>query len=590
MRDYTRKMHWREWLFLAVVIILYGIVAFYNLGDPTAPQTYAVIDNQSGPLYFEVAEAPASVALYCPVNSSTKYIDITISASSNQMDWSVAFDTDDDSKDYTAAMIWYDYPLSCSGDTRYIRVDKHAASNRLVLAEIGFYNQEGKLIPTKALSPNGGLVLDEPQTISRDSNRMNSAYFDESYFPSSALEMQDGLSVAEMDHPPVGRLIIGLGMDLWGRNPFGFRFMQVFSGILMLPLLYFFGRSLLKSPKWAGMVTLLLALDFMHYTQTRIGTLDAFLVLFILGMYAFMVFYHNSQCLWRRYLFLLLSGVCAGCAIGTKWSGLYAAAGLALLYFFWLFQRIRFAWGIERRAILYECTWCILCFIMIPCLVYGLSYIPYAQTLGRSDFYTVAIEHAKQMLSYHTGTSTNYNHPYSSHWWTWFLALKPVFYYFEPAPANIYLYATGNPLVWGFGLVGSFYALWRGIRRLDDAGIVIAAAYFSQLIPWIFITRDTFLYHYFPMVPFLMLALGYFFQNTCTHPRIVGYRNIFISIYLCAVGISFVVAFPFIYGSGISWETILGIRLAFQISALLFGVLYVGLLLRAYRLKGREIL
>ena len=64
--------------------------------------------------------------------------------------------------------------------------------------------------------------------------------------------MQDGLSVAEMDHPPVGRLIIGLGMDLFGRTPFGFRFMQVLFGIAMLPLLYFFGKALFKSPLWSG--------------------------------------------------------------------------------------------------------------------------------------------------------------------------------------------------------------------------------------------------------------------------------------------------------------------------------------------------
>ena len=54
-------------------------------------------------------------------------------------------------------------------------------------------------------------------------------------------------------------------MDLFGRTPFGFRFMQVLFGIAMLPLLYFFGKALFKSPLWSGIATLLLAFDFLHY-------------------------------------------------------------------------------------------------------------------------------------------------------------------------------------------------------------------------------------------------------------------------------------------------------------------------------------
>ncbi|MFR2404901.1 MAG: glycosyltransferase family 39 protein, partial [Eubacterium callanderi] len=202
------------------------------------------------------------------------------------MNWKQAFDTRDDDTDYTAAMIWYHYPLNTNESTRYIKVKKLDTANRLVLSEVAFYDENGNRLAATPLNEGSARLLDEPETVRTTSDRLNSAYFDESYFPASALEMQDGLSVAEMDHPPVGRLIIGLGMDLFGRTPFGFRFMQVLFGIAMLPLLYFFGKALFKSPLWSGIATLLLAFDFLHYTQTRIGTLDAFLVFFILAMYA----------------------------------------------------------------------------------------------------------------------------------------------------------------------------------------------------------------------------------------------------------------------------------------------------------------
>ncbi len=284
-----------EWAFLGILILLYGMVAFYHLGDKNSPQTYYSITDSTSPVVFEVDEQPSAIALYTPVNDSSKYIGIHIDCSADGVTWYSSFDTNDDDGDYTAAMIWYHYPIKTNDTMKYYRISKHSSANRLVLSEVAFLDANDEVLPAKAMDSGAALLLDEPDTVNVKSTRMNSAYFDESYFPSSALELQDGLSVAEMDHPPVGRLIIGLGMDLFGRNPFGFRFMQVVTGILMLPLLYFLGRMLLKSPFWGAFATLLLALDFMHYTQTRIGTLDAFLVLFILGMYAFLYFYLSHQ-------------------------------------------------------------------------------------------------------------------------------------------------------------------------------------------------------------------------------------------------------------------------------------------------------
>jgi dolichyl-phosphate-mannose-protein mannosyltransferase len=564
----------KEWIALAVLIVVYSLVAFYNLGEASAPQTYTVIDSAENAVVFALDQQPETVVLYAPVNDSSKYIGITIMGSSDGVTWQRIFDTDDDANDYTAAMIWYRYTLQSTPSTRYIKIMKHAAANRLVLAETAFYNAQGEKIDAQPLTEGAARLLDEPDTLRTTYDRMTSAYFDESYFPASALEMQDGLAVAEMDHPPVGRLIIGIGMNLWGRNPFGFRFMQVIAGILMLPLLYFAGRSLFKSPRWAFLATAFLAVDFMHYTQTRIGTLDAFLVLFILGMYAFMVFYHYSRHQgWRR-VFLLLSGICAGCAIGTKWSGLYACAGLAILFFYWLFKGMRRGDAILRKTLLKDCIWCLFCFVALPCGIYYLSYIPYARTLGNSDILQVIIQHSQTMLAYHTGNATNYHHPYSSEWWTWFVALKPVFYYYKAPPESVYLYATGNPLIWGFGLVGVLFALENGITRKDETGIFIALGYFSQLIPWFFVTRDTFLYHYFPMVPFLMLGVVYLFQNTCNTQLLRPWKERFIIAFAALAGAEFWIAFPFIYGSSMEWNTILTLRVVFLAAAGVMLILY----------------
>ena len=43
----------------------------------------------------------------------------------------------------------------------------------------------------------------------------------------------------------------------------------------------------------------------------------------------------------------------------------------------------------------------------------------------------------------------------------------------------------------------------------DGRGIFILIGYLSQFLPWVFIGRTTFEYHYFPSTVFLVLAVSY---------------------------------------------------------------------------------
>ena len=46
----------------------------------------------------------------------------------------------------------------------------------------------------------------------------------------------------------------------------------------------------------------------------------------------------------------------------------------------------------------------------------------------------------------------------------------------------------------------------------DKTSGFLSIAYLSQYLPWVFIGRVVFIYHYFPSVPFLALMLGYTFK------------------------------------------------------------------------------
>lgn len=69
--------------------------------------------------------------------------------------------------------------------------------------------------------------------------------------------------------------------------------------------------QLMKRTRWAALSALLLTADCMHFTQTRIATIDSFPVLFMMVMFLFMArwmqmsFYHQK--LWKTLVPLFFS-------------------------------------------------------------------------------------------------------------------------------------------------------------------------------------------------------------------------------------------------------------------------------------------
>ena len=572
---------------LMVITALYACAAFFSLGEIGSPQSYAYLDEETPFAVFKTEQAPHYLDFYPTFNDNSKYVHVIVEGSSDGQRYVPVFNTDLQKEGYFAVMIWYHVPLDTTENMRFFRVRKNDYWNRLVIAEIAFEDGEGHILAATPADDLAKKMLDEPQTVRQQSTNKNSAIFDESYFPSSAAEMQDGRAAAEMDHPPFARLIIGLGMSLFGRNPFGFRVTQVIFGIVMIPLLYLFALKL-WGKVWPGLLAaLLLAVDFMHYTQTRLGTLDAYLAVFILLMFFFLYAYHIETHRVKRRLYLLGSGLFTAFAVSTKWSGCYAALGLAVLYFYWLFSDVA-ADRDKLSVYLVDSLWCVVFFIGIPALVYLLSYIPYRATLeDPGSLLQVVVDHTKTLLAYHTGASTYNNHPYSSRWWTWLLALKPVFYYWDKA-ADIRIYAAGNPMVWGLGLLGVVFALIRGIAKRQDGFLTIAVAYFSQLIPWFFIGRDTFLYHYYPMVAFLILGVCAMFEDGVRTKSLAGWHRGTVLCFTVLSGADFVAAFPYTYGLPLSATAYDAIRITLLVIGLLMMAFYFGLRLTDWLIERKS--
>ena len=67
--------------------------------------------------------------------------------------------------------------------------------------------------------------------------------------------------------------------------------MPALFGVLMVPLMYLLGKQLFKRSSLAFLGAFLLAVDCMHFTQSRLATVDVFAVFFIMLMYLFMFRY-----------------------------------------------------------------------------------------------------------------------------------------------------------------------------------------------------------------------------------------------------------------------------------------------------------
>ena len=284
----------------------------------------------------------------------------------------------------------------------------------------------------------------------------------------------------------------------------------------MLPVMYLLLKRLFGGRWVPALGTLVFATDFMHFVQTRIATIDTYGVFFILLMYYFMLLWLEEESPWT----LALCGLSFGLGAASKWTGLYAGAGLAVLWAAHWVRRAREHAAQKRRgslfpAFLKNVGLCLLVFIALPCLIYYLSYLPYGKALGQPLFsrayLKTVLDNQRFMFTYHAGIVAE--HPYSSRWYQWLLDIRPILYYLEyfSDGRRISIAAFLNPaLCWG-GFLSLFVLLYTAIFRRDRRAAFLLVGYLAQLLPWVFISRLTFAYHYFPSSVFLVLALGYVF-------------------------------------------------------------------------------
>lgn len=229
----------------------------------------------------------------------------------------------------------------------------------------------------------------------------------------------------------------------------GWRFAGAACGVLMLPGMYLLGRLLFKKRRYAILTCLCLAFDTLHFTQTRIATIDSFVVLFIIWSVYFMLRWFYTDFFGKKLAYtmipLVLSGACMGLAVASKWTGCFAGLGLAAIFFFGIWRRwkaVREAKAtdpVERdplaaaaaksgdKRLLITIASCLIFFVLVPAAIYYCSYIPYFAPSGGVTLKRI-VDAAEYMLWYHSEPGRGMDHPYYAPWYRWPLSEIPMYY------------------------------------------------------------------------------------------------------------------------------------------------------------------
>jgi dolichyl-phosphate-mannose--protein O-mannosyl transferase len=316
--------------------------------------------------------------------------------------------------------------------------------------------------------------------------------------------------------PPLGKWLIAAGIKLFGYTPLGWRIAAATAGALTVALLYLLARRLRLPMLAAGLASLLLAVDPLHFVHSRIGMLDVFVPLFTTAAFLCClldrnsIHRHNSRHPWR-----LAAGAAAGAAVAVKWPGAFALTAILAFTLWWEFSEQvkagnRSALG---RTVREAGPSLIVAFLLVPILVYVMSYAlsrPEALLTGRF-WHSFAQQHTF-VWQHHAGLATA--HAFVSPPWEWFFPAKAVGYFYEFAHLGCReVTAFASPL-WLLALlfVGLVLvrAAWR--RSIEDSEAVILSGFALSYLPWFLAVRSrsaVVMFYMLPSIPFLYLAVAH---------------------------------------------------------------------------------
>jgi dolichyl-phosphate-mannose--protein O-mannosyl transferase len=433
------------------------------------------------------------------------------------------------------------------------------------------------------------LVFDEVYYAKFANNYLTGTAFFNAHPPLSQYIIAIGMWIGS--HLPIGQDSVN---SLTGslRSTWSYRWLNALTGSFIPLVVGALAYELNRRKSFALIAALFSALDGLFLVESRYALNNVYLVIFgLLGQLFLLKALRNQQ---RRWLNLALSGVFFGASACIKWNGLWFLLGAYAIWIAaWVMRwlRLRFKasadearkllppqsglgvqdWGRSKTPLqkltqvnIVQFGWN---FGIIPVLTYSILWIPHLIMNPVPNFW----QSQHDILTFHERIGSGSNvHPYCSRWYSWLLMWRPVAYFYQtardkieqvpaypplPAGAEKYVYdvhAIGNPFLWWLSTAAIVWLMVVLIQRVVEGvgwklppipslfiALYLVLNWLANLLPWVRVTRCTFLYHYMGSSVFAALALAWLVDRWW-HSSLSYYRSASVTvIFLVIIGFVF---------------------------------------------------
>lgn len=353
----------------------------------------------------------------------------------------------------------------------------------------------------------------------------NTMVFDEIYYAKTALDYLHKIAPTLSENPHLSTFIIAAGIAMFGETPFGWRIMPLLCGTLVLVIIYLFTLQL--------------------FHQRKIALIEPEVTLFICLEYYFLYQYilaNNALNFKSASRNMLHVGICLGLGLACKWTALFTLIPIGIVILLCIIRKPK----LLDLPSLFTYT---LSIIIIPTLIYILSFVPYSIITQQTSLLNLFINAQKFMFWFHSlGINKTHSMLQGSQWWSWPLIINPMnIYSLNITPHQVIsITLMGNPLIWWLGVPAVILIAIYAAKQRNTSYYFILLLILAQLLPFVFISRISYIYYFYSVTPFWILAIAasirVLLKSSTTKLSILIY------IYLAAVVGLFIMFYPVLAG------------------------------------------
>ncbi len=309
-------------------------------------------------------------------------------------------------------------------------------------------------------------------------------------------------------HPPLGLILLDGTIRLFGDNPYGWRMRNVLAGALLVAVVFFLAVELFADRRGAFLAGLIVALDPLHITVSRMTTDEIPAALFF-----FIAWLATLRYVRGRSTTPLLAGIAAGLSLATK--PYYGPALLVLFVYAWR-RRGESTTSLAARLHL------VLVFVLVPVTVYILSYLPwFGRGYGLGEFVRFVADSYRD-LSLMTPEWFRFDSVLRQaggpgRWFT--LPSMVGMEISADGPWRQYVIYLNDPPVWFLTLPACIYALLQTRREDSPMALSPLILFLAAYLPLLAVSRPIYLYSATAVFPFAAILIAAALQGVADRFR-----------------------------------------------------------------------